>query len=117
MKRTVIELEDQIERVIRKNERLRKERDEYKRTMNATEEEIQQALQVVEKLLRKRMGEHGIGKFASIHEALGVLTEEYHETLEAVRSNNRDEFLDEMLDCAISGIWAYVSLNIAQDVV
>jgi NTP pyrophosphatase (non-canonical NTP hydrolase) len=28
------------------------------------------------------------GDFASSHEALGVLTEEYHELLEAVRLNN-----------------------------
>ncbi len=79
--------------------------------VDATEEEIQIALKVVEEVLRNRISKHGYSKFASTHEALGVLAEEYHETIEAVRNNDMPEFLCEMLDCAISGIWAYVSLT------
>jgi len=61
--------------------------------------------------LRNRINKHGQGKFASPHEALGVLAEEYHETLDAVKSNDREEVLNEMMDCVISGVWAYVSLR------
>lgn len=78
---------------------------------NATEEEIQYVLEITERALRNRIQKHGTGKFMSPHEALGVLTEEYWEAVEATKSNNRQEFLDEMLDCVISGIWAYVSLS------
>ena len=83
--------------------------------INATEEEIKIALIVVEHFLRTRIDKHGHGKFMSPHEALGVLAEEYHETIDAVRSNNREDVLTEMLDCAISGIWAWVSLATEKD--
>lgn len=78
----------------------------------ATEKEIEFALKIVEQFLRKRIDKHGRGKFVSIHEALGVLAEEYHETIGAVTSNDHHEFLQEMLDCAISAIWAYVSFSL-----
>jgi len=40
------------------------------------------------------------GPFASTHEALGVACEEWHELIEAIRSNNIDEIQHECLDLA-----------------
>ena len=79
--------------------------------IDATEKEIQLALSVFEEFLRGRVEKHGHGKFVGPHEALGVLTEEFWETVEATRSNNRMRIREEMLDCAVAAVWAYISLS------
>lgn len=40
------------------------------------------------------------GPFASSHEGLGVLTEEYHELVEAIRSNKSESIREEALQVA-----------------
>lgn len=40
------------------------------------------------------------GEFASSHEALGVLTEEYHELIEAIQGNRVDRMRQEALQVA-----------------
>jgi NTP pyrophosphatase (non-canonical NTP hydrolase) len=42
-------------------------------------------------------------------EALGVITEEYHELIEAIHSNDRSEEFSELLDVAVAAIYAMAS--------
>ena len=42
-------------------------------------------------------------------EALGVITEEYHELIEAVHGNDRSEEFAELLDVAVAAIYAIAS--------
>jgi NTP pyrophosphatase (non-canonical NTP hydrolase) len=46
----------------------------------------------------------GDGALCSIHEALGVVTEEYAELEDAVRSNNAMTVRNELLDIAVAAI-------------
>lgn len=74
-------------------------------------EAVENALKVLHENVMKRIRKHGMGKFASPHEAYGVLAEEVDESLDELRLNKREEFVQEMLDVAVTGIWAYVSLK------
>lgn len=74
-------------------------------------EAVENALKVLHENVMKRISKHGMGKFASPHEAYGVLAEEVDESLDELRLNKREEFVQEMLDVAVTGIWAYVSLK------
>lgn len=49
------------------------------------------------------------GHFASTHEALGVAVEEWHELIDAIRSNNLDDVRRECMDLAA------VLIRFAQD--
>lgn len=48
----------------------------------------------------REKGEKGDGIFVSAHESLGVIAEEYHELVEAVRDRRGIE--DELLDLAVA---------------
>ena len=61
--------------------------------------------------LKKRMVKHGELSFVSTHEALGVLTEEFFEVTEAVKSGDLREFAQEMLDVAVCAIFSIASLG------
>lgn len=77
----------------------------------ATDYEIEKALEFLHAGLKKRMNKHGRGKFVSRAEALGILCEEYKETIDAMQGNVKEEFIDEMVDVAVTAIWAIVSLR------
>lgn len=69
-------------------------------------------LDAMDKFMNKllmRMNEKGLGTFASRHEALGSITEEYIELVDAVRSNSTDEFEQEILDIMVGCFWALAS--------
>ena len=60
----------------------------------------------------KRLKEQGDAGFASRHEALGVITEEYHELVNAARNNDTDgEFIKECLDVAVGCVIAVATLS------
>jgi hypothetical protein len=77
----------------------------------ATQAEIEKVIELVCQGLNKRIKKHGWSKFVSRAEALGILVEEYSETIAAQQGNDLDEFLEEMMDVAISAIWAILSLR------
>ena len=77
---------------------------------NVEQREIDAVLEAVKQSLLRRLDQHGWGKFVGPHEALGVLTEEWKECIDAAQDNNNTELAKEMLDIAISGIWGYLSL-------
>ena len=78
--------------------------------ITVTEEHLQATMERVEYVLRHRIAKVGSGAYASRHEALGVIAEEYHELVDAVRdNNNRQRFIDECFDVAVAAIFALAS--------
>ncbi len=61
--------------------------------------------------LQKRVQKHGRGYFVGGMEALGCITEEYHEFIEAVRSDTREQMAGEAMDVAVAALWAHMSLK------
>jgi hypothetical protein len=82
--------------------------------MEASQSEIEAAIKLLVEGLNKRIAKHGRHKWRTRSESLGVLVEEYHELVEAKRINGpegMERFLDEMLDVAVTGVWAQVSFR------
>lgn len=73
-----------------------------------TEQEIQDALKSLEVGLRVRIDRHGSGVFVSTHETLGIITEEYHELVEAVHQNDAAQVRKEMMDIAVPCLWGLI---------
>lgn len=79
-------------------------------------ETIGQAILELEEALAYRLKEKGDGAFVSIHEILGVVTEEYQELLDAVHAINshhtslRDVHW-ELLDIAVACIFAIACIK------
>ena len=59
------------------------------------------AIEIVDKTYA-RLHQKGWGTFSSSHEILGIITEEYHELIDAVKSNNLDKVHEELLDIAVA---------------
>lgn len=68
------------------------------------------ALLVIKETLAKRIRQHGPGAYAGPHEGLGIVTEEYFELVEAVRSNVSGQVEREYLDLTIAGLFGLASL-------
>ncbi|MDY0188928.1 MAG: hypothetical protein RBR16_13510 [Syntrophus sp. (in: bacteria)] len=60
--------------------------------------------------LLKRLREKGPGVFVSIHEMLGVITEEYWELIEAVKDNSGYRIQNELLDLGVAVLFSIASL-------
>lgn len=73
--------------------------------------ERDQLIADVTRALARRCKKHGIGAFWSGHEGLGVVAEEYHELVEALRSNDRRRVRDKAMDVAIGCLWLVASLD------
>lgn len=63
-----------------------------------TNEQIQRLLGHLEKSLIAKNDRHSGEGFVSSHEMLGVVTEEYYELVEAVKSNHPRRIQDELED-------------------
>ena len=60
--------------------------------------------------IRKRVGKFGDWSDASRAETVGILTEEYHEVLDALRANDRAAFIKELAQVAGVCIYGIASL-------
>ena len=60
--------------------------------------------------LRKRLDRHGYNSHASAHEGLGIITEEYHELIQAVGSDQNHRVIDEALDVGVACLWLVATL-------
>jgi hypothetical protein len=74
-----------------------------------TDAEVERAFAHVRKALKETVLAKGAGAFVSPCEALGAVTEEYHEFVEAIRSGPIGEIHDEAVDIAVASIWAIAS--------
>jgi hypothetical protein len=62
--------------------------------------------------LLSALKKHGNGKFISAHETLGVLTEEYDETINAVRNNSEGQIIQELFDVAQTAVFGVASMRV-----
>ena len=68
------------------------------------------ALSLVAQKMKVRLEHCGEGTFASQHEILGIITEEYHELVQAVQNNDKDELIEELLDVAVGAVFGIASI-------
>jgi NTP pyrophosphatase (non-canonical NTP hydrolase) len=61
--------------------------------------------------IKSRLIEKGRGAFVSTHEILGIITEEYYELVDAVRSDVVDDVRSELLDIAVGCIFGIACIN------
>lgn len=70
-----------------------------------------EAQDYIKEKLRQAILKHGPGSFYSTHEILGQITEEYHELIDAIRDNNKQETIDELADIAVICLHGIASLK------
>lgn len=75
-----------------------------------SEEVLLKTLEEVTKNVGTKIQRKGRGVYVSHHEALGIITEEYKELIDAVQSNNPVEVASEMMDVAVGAIWGLASM-------
>lgn len=64
--------------------------------------------------IQQRLRQKGDGSFASRHEILGIITEEYDELKDAIRLDDGvglHRFKQELLDIAVGAIFGYICIN------
>ncbi len=76
-----------------------------------TEKEIEAGLKFLNKRYERARKRKGHASFASIHEILGKVTEEYLETCEAVHHGDKKATELELADVAIACLWGIISLK------
>ena len=77
-----------------------------------TAHDLDHAVSVVHEKLRYRADQKGLGTYASIHEALGILMEEMKEFTDEVHAkNSRQKQVEELKDIAVGAIWAIASIH------
>lgn len=79
-----------------------------------TTAEIEDGIKDVVNKLQMRLEKKGYGSYASRHEILGIITEEYQELTEAVRDDSTKgyyEYSMECLDMAVAGIFGYICMK------
>lgn len=70
-------------------------------------------LQAIESLtvgMGTRIENKGRGAFLSNHEMLGIVAEEYHELVEAVRQNDAVDVANELADIAVACLFSLASM-------
>lgn len=76
-----------------------------------TAENLNLALKESESHLIRTLERKGDGTFASTHEVLGVVTEEFHELVEAIEQNDVFKTKLELLDLATACVFAVACAN------
>jgi uncharacterized protein YabN with tetrapyrrole methylase and pyrophosphatase domain len=66
--------------------------------------------EIMNRLIDRLRGK-GAGAWLSRHEILGIITEEYHEFIEASHSRNREQMKQELIDIAVGCIFAVACIN------
>ncbi len=64
------------------------------------------AMERVRLAMERRLKEKGEGTFASSHEVLGIIAEEYDELIDAVRANDMTKVDKELEDIAVACVFA-----------
>jgi len=75
------------------------------------EHEIDEAIVKLKEKLKCVLKEKGKGTFTSRHEILGIITEEYYELIDAVRSESNYNVSNELLDIAVGAIFGMVCID------
>ena len=75
-----------------------------------TDESLLEAINQATIAIGRRIEQKGRGAFVSSHEALGVIAEEYHELIDAVKNNDPMDVANESLDVAVGCIFTVASM-------
>jgi NTP pyrophosphatase (non-canonical NTP hydrolase) len=78
---------------------------------DVTDAELERAAAAAYAALKARMQQKGRRPYHGKHEMLGVLTEEYFETVEAVHSKQHARIREELLDVAVTAIFGIASAD------
>lgn len=76
-----------------------------------TSKNLDDALDYLKAQIIRRLNQKGEGIFASRHEILGIITEEYSELIDAVHQRQITDIRDELLDIAVGCIFAIASIE------
>ncbi len=76
-----------------------------------TDREIEAGFKFLNRRYERARKKKGRAAFASIHEILGKVTEEYTEMVEAVHKGDKRETELELADIAIACLWGIVSIR------
>jgi len=76
-----------------------------------TDDNIATAMHVLKLTLDTQLKRKGKLCWLSAHEMLGVITEEYHELIDAVKSNLDFDIKRELLDVAVAALFALACIN------
>jgi NTP pyrophosphatase (non-canonical NTP hydrolase) len=80
--------------------------------------DVENVLGSLQQKLRYRIKQYGDHGYASVHEILGQVTEEYLELAEAIRTDKHDlryEIYGELMDLMVACLWG--CLSIGQDTI
>jgi hypothetical protein len=75
-----------------------------------TLDQVDEGLRQLREEILRRLDQHGPGEFVSTHEILGVVTEEYHELVDAVKDNQAVDH--ELMDIAVGALFGAICLRI-----
>lgn len=80
--------------------------------LQVSEQKVGEAVAMVRNHLFRRLEAKGFGTWVSRHEILGFLTEEYHETIEAVHSGTEQDIKAELIDVAVGCIFGVACIDV-----
>lgn len=65
----------------------------------------------LEDWINQQVDRKGDGEFVTYHETLGVVTEEFFELIEAVKSNRPQRIKEELKDIIVACTWGIASID------
>ena len=74
-------------------------------------EDLEKGIESLKYKIVERYGEKGWGISVSRHEITGLIVEEWDELLEALRSNDVDDFCAELRDIAVACLHGMISIR------
>jgi NTP pyrophosphatase (non-canonical NTP hydrolase) len=79
-----------------------------------SEDQIETGINDLAITLASRLAKKGPGSYASRHEILGIITEEYLEAVEAIREDGPEgyeHYAEELMDIAVACLFGYVCMH------
>jgi phosphoribosyl-ATP pyrophosphohydrolase len=77
--------------------------------IKVVDETVEYTIRRVHGELLNRIKKKGDKSYASNHEALGIITEEFWELVQAIQSNKQKDIISEAFDVAIGCLWLIAS--------
>jgi NTP pyrophosphatase (non-canonical NTP hydrolase) len=75
-----------------------------------SDEILLKAIEALTVNLGRKIEKHGRGAYVGNHETLGIVAEEYHELVEAVRQNDPVDVANELMDVAVGALFGVASM-------
>ena len=73
-------------------------------------ESISKAIELLKRNITIRISRHGKICHANTHESLGIVTEEFHELVDAVKKNGVASIIREMMDVSVGALIGVASI-------